>query len=104
MFFGFLFQKITLYFPGKYTLSSSCQQLTVKASDGSEGEHFSTASVTVNVVRDRSPPVLQGQDKKTISETTPVNASVLTVHASDSDLVVGSLSLVIILIIIKTFL
>ena len=65
----------------------------MKASDGSEGEHFSTASVSVNVIRDRSPPVLQGQDKKTISETTPVNASVLTVHASDSDLVVGGLSL-----------
>ena len=65
----------------------------MKASDGSEGEHFSAASVTVNVVRDRSPPVLQSQDKKTISETTPVNASVLMVHASDSDLVVGGLSL-----------
>ncbi len=65
----------------------------MKASDGSEGERFSTASVTVNVVRDRSLPALQGQDMKTISETTPVNASVLTVHASDSDLVVCSLSL-----------
>ena len=72
-------------------------QLTVKASNTAdeEGGHFSTTMVTVSVTRDRSMPVLQGQDRKTIAETIAVNTSVVTVHASDADLVVSTACLII---------
>ena len=68
-------------------------QILVRASDRSgapEGSQVSTTSITVNVPRDQNPPrFANGNYNRRITENAAVNSSVVTVQATDSDLVVS---------------
>lgn len=61
-------------------------QLVVEAFDSAYPQDVTSATVTVNVLRNQGRPSLIGSPYiTTVNETIPVGTSVLTVQASDPD-------------------
>lgn len=64
-------------------------QLIIKATDQGFPEHFTTATVIIDIELDRHNPYFVGTYIKTIDEDSIIGHSVVTVHALDDDMKVG---------------